>query len=260
LNYAMNCHFSPALTSWVDAVPALKLALQYDSDNCMAMTMLCFNTLARARIFGWRLTQKSDGEYAQDLIERAQSLKSNNEVVRMVHGALLLYVLGDHRAARIEAEESLKLNPDFYHSINLMSQVELFGGDIEKTAELAQRSIDCDPAYPYLHLYQRGAGYVHAVSGRYPDAINCFERADRGAPGLPHNLIGLAASLQLNGNTERAQKTMDTLLGIAPDFNLAEAAAWPFRQPTDWEPFKVALSSSGGPLRSPLRIVEGGVA
>jgi adenylate cyclase len=257
LNHAQNRNFTPTRTSWDHGVVALKLVLQRDSDNWMAMTMLCWSTLARSRIFGWRQTTKADSAKACSLIERAQVIKPNSEVVRMVHGALLLYVMRDHRAARIEAEESLRLNPDYYHAINLMSQIELFTGNLENATALALRSVDCDPGYPYLHLYQRGAGYVYAVSGKYADAVDSFQRADRAAAGLPQNLIGIAASSQLNGDIEGAQRAMASLLGLAPDFNLAECDPWPFPDPAEWTPFQNALSTGGAPLQPPLRMEEG---
>ena len=51
---------------------------------------------------------------ARGLVEHTQILKPNSEAVRMVYGALLLYVMHDHKAARIEAEASLLgLAPDF---------------------------------------------------------------------------------------------------------------------------------------------------
>ncbi len=174
----------------------------------------------------------------------------------MVHGALLLYVMRDHRAARIEAEESLRLNPDYYHAINLMSQIELFSGDLETATALALRCVDCDPGYPYLHLYQRGAGYAYAVSGKYADAVDSFQRADRAAAGLPQNLIGIVASSQLNGDIEGAQRAMASLLGLAPDFNLADCDPWPFRDPAEWTPFQDALAARGAPLQPPFRMAE----
>ena len=251
LNHAMTCNFTPTVTSWDQADSALHLVLQRDPDNWMAMAMLCWNMLARSLILGWRQMGAADAAVARGLIERAQILKPNSEVVRMAQGALLLYVEREHGAARIEAEESLRLNPDFYHAINLMSQIELFTGDPDKATELALRCVDCDPGYPYLHLYQRGAGYVSAVSGNYADAIDRFQRADRAAAGLPQNLIGLAASAQLSGDIAGAQRAMASLLELAPDFNLAECDPWPFSDLGKWEPFRDALVASGAPHQPP---------
>ena len=259
LNHAMNCNFTPTVTSWDHADSALKLVLQRESDNWMAMAMLCWNMLARSLILGWRQIGTADAAVARGLIERAQILKPNSEVVRMAQGALLLYVLRDHGAARIEAEQSLRLNPDFYHAINLMSQIELFTGDLQKATELALRCVDCDPGYPYLHLYQRGAGYVYAVSGNYADAIDRFQRADRAAAGLPQNLIGIAASSQLDGDIAGARKAMASLLELEPSFNLEDCDPWPFRDPAGWTPFRNALAAAGAPLQPLLREERNGV-
>jgi tetratricopeptide (TPR) repeat protein len=237
----------------------LKLVLQRDSDNWMAMTMLCWNTLAKSRIFDWRQATEADVAKARKLIERAQIIKPNSEVLRMVHGALLLYVMRDHGAARIEAEESLRLNPDYYHAINLMSQIELFTGDLEKATALALQSVDCDPGYPYLHLYQRGTGYVYAVSGKYADAVDSFQRADRAAAGLPQNLIGIAASSQLSGDLEGAQMSVESLLELEPSFNLEDCDPWPFRDPAGWTPFRNALAAASAPLQPLLREERNGV-
>ena len=196
---------------------------------------------------------EADAARARGLIERAQILKPNSDVLRMVHGARLLYVMRDHGAARIEAEESLRLNPDYYHAINLMSQIELFTGDLETATALALRSVDCDPRYPYLHLYQRGAGCVYTVSGKYTDAVDRFQRADRAAAGLPQNLIGLAVSSQLSADIEGAQKAMTSLLRLAPEFNLAECDPWPICDPAEWTPIQDALAAAGAPLQPLLR-------
>jgi len=257
LNHAMKRNFTPTRTSWDQAASALNLVLQRDSDNWMAMTMLCWNTLARSLILGWRQIAEADAAMARGLIERAQILKPNSDVLRMVQGALLLYVMRDHGAARIEAEESLRLNPDYYHAIFLMSQIELFAGDQEKAAALALRAVDCDPGYPYLHLYQRGAGYVYAVSGKYADAVESFQRADRAAAGLPQNLIGIAASSQLKGDIDGAQRAMASLLDLAPDFNLAECDPWPFSEFAKWTLFQDALAASGAPTRPSIPMADG---
>ncbi|MCP5086330.1 MAG: hypothetical protein GY952_05955 [Rhodobacteraceae bacterium] len=248
LNHAMNHHFTPTCESWELAAQALQQVLRRDPDNWMAMTMLCFNILAKSRIFGWRQAKKANVAMARQLIERAQIIKPQHEVVRMVHGALYFYVLNNHAAARIEAEESLKLNPDYYHSINLMSQIEVFAGDHQKAMVLALRAMDCDPGYPYQHLYQRGAGYVYTVRGKFGGAVDRFQRADQAAPGMPQNLVGIVASATLHGDTDTAQKSLKSLLELSPDFNLAEYEPWPFQDPAKWAPIYNALAASGAPL------------
>jgi adenylate cyclase len=245
LNYAMNRHFTPVRASWDEAVPALQLVLERDGDNWMAITMLSFNIFTKMRICDWRQMSEADAETARCLIERAHVLKPSSEVVRLVHGGYLFYVEHDHGSARIEVEESLRLNPNYYHSIDLMSQIEAFSGDAGKAKQLALRATDCDPGYPYLHLYQRSLGYVHLVVGDHAAAEDLFRRADRAAPGLPQNLIGIAASIQLQADANGAQAAMGALLQLVPDFNLDEYEPWPFLDPSKWVAIREALEEAG---------------
>ncbi len=258
LNYAMSHHFYPSRESWDKSAAALRLALERDPDSWMAKTMLCFNIMATGRLFGWRPLTEAAAEEAVALVEEAQRLKPKNDVVHMARGVYLLYVRRDHRAARVDAEEALRLNPDFHHSINLMSLVELYDGDPERARELALRAADCDPAHPYLHIYERGVGLVEAAAGRNEAAIERFMRADRAAPGLPQNLIGLAICRQRGGDADGEAEAVRALLAVAPDFNLAEMDPWPFRDADLWAPFGRALAEAGapeGPMRDQIRLV-----
>ena len=83
--------------------------------------------------------------------------------------------------------------------------------------------------------------------GNFAAAVDSYQRADRAAAGLPQNLIGVAASAQLGGDSEVAQRAMASLLELAPDFNLAECDPWPFRDPAKWAPFRDALAACGAP-------------
>ena len=244
LNLAMNCHFVPTLDSWEKAVPALNLVLERESENWMAMTMRCFNLFTKLRIFGWRRLAETDAEFARELIEKAHTLKPDSEVVRMVHGAFCFNVERDINAARIEAEESLRLNSNYYHSIDLMSQIELFSGNITKAIDYASRAVECDPGYPYLHLYQRSLGYVNLVAGNYAAGAEIFQRADHNAPRLPQNIIGIIACAQLGSDQVQSQSAVKSLLEVVPEFNLEEYEPWPFTEPTKWAAVHEALAKA----------------
>ena len=243
LNYAMSCHFKPAPADWDQAVEALELALDRDKRNWMAMTMLSFNYTSRCRLFGWTKSEQLPSSTAREWIEKALAIKPDSEVVRLVHGVYLLYAERNPNSARTQVGESLRLNPDYYHSINVMSQIELNAGNLESAYDFAKKAADCDPGYPYLHLYLRDLGYVLMALGKYENAINKFERADMAAPGLPRNLIGMIACGYLAGNAEYAQKAYVKLLEVANDFKVGEYDPWPIPSLADWPELNDALES-----------------
>jgi adenylate cyclase len=258
LNHAMGHHFKPTRKSWDRAVPLLEMALNRDSDNWMAMTMLSFNIMAREHLFGWRESTTTDIRRARALVERAQRLNPNSDSVRVVQAALLLFEMRDHGAARIEAEHALFLNPNYYSALWILALIECTDGATEKGKRLALQAADSNPGDPLIYRSLRGAGVAHAVAGEYGAAADWFLRADRAAPDLPQNLIGLAACRQLGGDAAGARAAMAALLDLAPDFNLGELNPWPLRDPDDWTPFRDALVAAGAQLQPPLRVVEGG--
>lgn len=243
LNHAMGCHLTPSAASWSRARSALERVLELDRENWMAMTMLSWNRLGITRILGWRQIGAEDAARAQDLIERAMRLQPHDHLVRTVRGAFLFHARGLLETARLDLEEALALNPNYYHTLDLMAQVALCEGDADRAEELCRATLACDPAYPFRHLYYRGAGLVALGRGDHAAAVDRLLRADRAAPGLPANLAALSAAHALSGRMDRARETYRALLELAPDFSVPSMARLPFRDPELAERVPRALSA-----------------
>lgn len=257
LNLAARHFMSPTCESFTRAASLLEIALARDADNWMAMSMLSFYTMRRQEL-GWRAITRADADRTLSLIEHALRLSPNSDVVRMTRAKALLFVNHDHRAARVEVEQALKLNSNYIRSIVLLAQIEAYDGNADKAVALARQAVDGDPGHPHLYTFLRQAGVTFSVVGDFIGAAEMFMRADLVAPALPSNLIGLAACRRLAGDADGARTAMATLLDAAPAFNLAELAPWPFRDAENWVPFHDALAAAGGALQPSLRVVEGG--
>ena len=229
LNYAMGCNFVPTNESWGRSRRALELVLKRDSKNWMAATMLCWNLIGMSRILGWRNMEKAQIDQAQAEIDKAARVRSNDHLVRTVRGTLSLFGRGDLQAARLDLEEALKLNPNYYHTIDAMALIDLAEGNSENAVRLSQIALSCDPAYPYRHLYHRDAGQVALVVGDYDGAIQHLMHANFTAPDLPANLALLCAAQTLAGNKAGAQMHSSRLEQIAEDFDPALFARLPYR-------------------------------
>ena len=88
-----------------------------------AATMLCWNLIGMSRILGWRNMEKAQIDQAQAEIDKAARVRSNDHLVRTVRGTLSLFGRGDLQAARLDLEEALKLNPNYYHTIDAMALI-----------------------------------------------------------------------------------------------------------------------------------------
>lgn len=243
LTHAMGYNFVPAEESWMRSRQALELALERDPENWMAMTMLSWNVMGMNRILGWQNMSQADMDIAKLMIDRATSLMPNDHVVRAVRGFFSLYGSGDLQMARVDMEEAVNLNRNFYHAINGMSLVEIADGETDKAVRLAEITLTCEPAYPYRHLYCRDAGLVALVSGECDQAVRLLMLADRAAPDLVANIALLAAANVLAGQDDVAKRHYARLLELASDFEPREFAQLPFREKSVATMIPDALSS-----------------
>lgn len=228
LNHAMGCHYKPNLASWERGNIAIRKAIDLDQTNWTAMSMLCFNILSQRRLFDWRGLSTEEVKEAGDWIARALELNPANQLVRTVSGAYCLFGLGDVVSARIELDEALQLNPSYYHALNLISLVELYEGYTSRAKEYANEALKCDPTYPYRHLYRRDAGLIALYQEEYEEALHHLVRADRSAPGLPLNQVGLVAANALLERREEAGKSYDQLCQAYPEFDPDRLIEMPF--------------------------------
>jgi len=194
---------------------------------------------------------------ARELAEYAHRLNPDSDSARIAHGFLLLFGMKNHSAARIEIEHALFLSPNYYSAHWLLGLIECTGGAIEKGKRHALHAANSNPSDPLLFRSLFGAGIAHLADGEYGPASDWFLRASRTAPNLPQNMAGLAVSLQLKGNTEKAASAMASLIKIAPDFNVKEFCPWPFRNEDDRQQFRDALVAAGAPLNPPSTALEG---
>jgi tetratricopeptide (TPR) repeat protein len=258
LNFASLSFQSPTREKWEEAKMLSDLALQRQPDNWMAMAMSASGIFGTEYLFGWRGMTPEAAEATHKLLKRALQLKGESDFVRSMHAGFLLNHVRDHRAARIEAEQALQLNPAFGQAASFLAEIEAFSGDKARAKTLALRSVDCDPSAPNFHLLALGVARVFAALGDYAVAADWFQRADSASADRPGVLAGLAACRQLAGDAEGARAAMAALLAVAPDFNLAEMQTWPFADTADWAPFHAALVEAGAPeqpMRDQIRLV-----
>ena len=79
------------------------------------------------------------------------------------------------------------------------------------------------------------------------DAAEWFGTADPAAPGLPHNLIGLAASHWLDDDPDGARGAVARLRDAEPDFRIGDLMTLPFGDPAVWDRLVGALRAAGAP-------------
>jgi tetratricopeptide (TPR) repeat protein len=126
-----------------------------------------------------------------------------------------------------------------------LGAAQVFGGEYEDGIETAMRSVRVDIRDPYVHLYNRVVGYGYFGAMKFQEAADWFGKADQLAPGLPHNLIGLAASQWHGGDHEIARNTVARLLIEEPAFRVRDMTTLPFQETEVWDHIIKGLLAAG---------------
>ena len=197
--------------------------------------------------FGFRALDDAVIKTAFQQIEEAQRLTNKSDMVLVVYSGLLLYGLGRHDDALAAAERSLQLNSNYNMGYWALAAAKVFTGDFKNGIEAATSAVDIDIRDPYVHLYSRVAAYGYFALSRFDDAAQWFSKSDQLAPGLPHNLIGLAASRWHDGDHAGAEDAITRLLDGEPAFRMGNMMTLPFQTVAVGDRFLEGLRSAGAP-------------
>ncbi len=239
--------FTPTKAGWQRGGAIAEQALRRDPENFMALAMAAAGNGLAEYFYGFRQPDDIVTEQAFRQVEQARRLTDNSDMLLTVYSGLLLYARRRLEEAAAAAERSLQLNPEFNMGLWCLGAAKVFAGDYGDGADAATRAVNVDIRDPYVHLYSRVAGYGHFGAMRFQQAADWFWKADQSAPGLPHNLLGLAASHWLNDDREGAHGAIARLLDAEPEFRIGEMLRLPFRDAAVWDSFIGGARAAGAP-------------
>ncbi len=239
--------FTPTKDGWLTGGVIAEQALQRNPKNFMALAMAAAGGGLAEIFFGFRKPDDAVIETAFQQVEEARRQTNKSDMLLVVYSGLLLYARARHEEAAAAAQRSLQLNPGFNMGLWSLGAAEVFAGDYSNGMDAATQAVNVDIRDPYVHLYSRIAGYGHFGAIQFQEAADWFWKADQLAPGLPHNLVGLAASQWLNGDHEGARGTLARLLDEEPEFRVGDMMTLPFRDVAVWDRFLDGLRAAGAP-------------
>ena len=239
--------FTPTKESWLRGGMIAELALEREPTNFMALAMAAAGYGMAEFLYGFRQPDDAVVDTAFERLEVARRQTNTSDMLLSVYSFMLLFGRRRHTEAVAAAERSLQLNPEFNLGLWALGAAKVFAGDFENGIDAATRAVNVDIRDPYVHLYSRIAGYGHFSIMEFQEAADWFWKADQLAPGLPHNLVGLAASQWHNGDHEGAHGTVARLLDEEPEFRVRGLMTLPFRDVAVWDRFLDGLRAAGAP-------------
>ncbi len=239
--------FTPTKAGWSGGGHIAEQALELAPRNFMALAMAAAGLGLAEYLYGFRKPEDAVTSLAFRRLDDALRLNNRSDMLHATHACLLLHGPRRHHDGAAAARRALEFNPDYNMGLWQIGAAQTFAGDYDAGAETATRAVNIDIRDPYVHLYSRTAAYGHLGAERHGEATGWFRRADQLAPGLPHNLIGLAVSSWLDDDEEGARLAVARLLEEEPEFRISEAVAPPYRDDAARTRFVDALRRAGAP-------------
>jgi adenylate cyclase len=240
--------FTPTKDGWLRGGRISEQALELNPQSFMALAMAAAGLGLAEELYGFRRTADEIAALALKRIDEAIRINNRSDMVHITRAGLLLYHRRGYRGAITEARSALALNPDFNMALWMLGAAQVFSGD-QQGVYSVRRAVEINRRDPYVHLFWRIEGYGHFASGKYEEAIDSFTSADAVAPGLPPNMLMLAATLQLAGEEALAGEMVQRIKVIEPDFTLDTMNPPPFANKNVAALIFEALTIAGAPAR-----------
>jgi tetratricopeptide (TPR) repeat protein len=247
LSFSGVTFFTPTKDAWRRAGMIAEIALKRAPTNFMALAMAAAGHGMAELFYGFRQPDRAVVDIAFERLEEARRQTNKSDMLQIVYSGMLLFARGRHQDAVAAAERALQLNPEYNMALWTLGAAQALDGKYVQGIENATRAVNIDIRDPYVHLYSRAVAYGYYGATDVEKAAEWFWKADQLAPGLPHNLAGLAVCRWHNGDHDGARGAVSRLLDEEPEFRVSDMMALPFRDAALWERFLDGLRAAGAP-------------
>ena len=150
--------------------------------------------------------------------------------------------MGDLVGAEQSYKRALALDPRFLPARVGLADVYELQGHAEKSLTEYRKAVELDPGNPEAHA---ALGRVLISYQRYPEAIRCLERGVEIAPNEPHMHLMLTSCYRINGDYEKAKKSLAAYGRLAPGSTATASAMRAIARETKQEqPLRSGRSTS----------------
>lgn len=179
---------------------------------------------------GWASDPVADSSKAAELSNAALMLDHNDAIALAIQGQVLSFTRRDYDRARTFLDRAVRVGPSCHLAWSLSSATHGWTGDGAKAIEHAERALRISPFDPFAYFAEHMLSQGHYVSRDFDKAIFWARRAADRNSRLTSNLRTLSAALVAAGERQEAQRVVQRLQAIEPNFDLDRfEARTPFR-------------------------------
>ncbi len=153
----------------------------------------------------------------------------------------------DHRAAEILIDHALRLNPNSFTVLNVNGWVRLNLHQYDRAQPSFEAAHRLSPLDPLVGSMMCGLSHVHALQGRFREALHWAELGVQANPTFTSSYVALIVAQVYLGHLDEARATVRRLLEINPSASLTRSRASGYKDNSLLEPRFAALRAAGLP-------------
>lgn len=232
----------------MDAAAALRLAIEREPENSMALAMLAAALLRHAEFSALALPAELAAEIRQTAKE-AVRYGPESYFARLMEGIVLYEVDGRLQDAQDQTESALERNANLVPALAMAVICRTHGGDVEGgLAEMTELEV-ASRTDPNRYRLMREIAVGHFMAGDDAAACRTVSRLIDGAPGLKRNWMIGAAIHMAAGDEAVAKELVARLLEAEPQLTLATMRPTVMGNAAAAERFREALLAAGLPAK-----------
>jgi adenylate cyclase len=192
--------------------------------------------------WGWSKSREKDLKLAYELAQKALALNAPKAEVYMLMSGVHLRKkeLKETIALR---EKAVALQPNHAYNNGLLAIALTYGGRSEEAIPIYKKAMRLDP-FPAV-IFINYLGHAYRLTEQYEKAIEAFKTATSRDRDFWLSHWGLTVCYGLLGREDEARTSAAEVLRIRPDFSLAKASGFPYKDKADEERCLEVLRKAG---------------
>jgi tetratricopeptide (TPR) repeat protein len=192
--------------------------------------------------WGWSKSIEKDLKLAYELAQKALALNAPKAEVYMLMSGVHLRK-GEIKETIALREKAVALQPNHAYNNGLLAIALTFGGRSEEAIQIYKKAMRLDPFPPVIFIHYLGTAY--RVTEQYEKAIEAFKTATSRDRDFWLSHWGLTVCYGLLGREDEARTSAAEVLRIRPNFSLAKASGFPYKDKADKERCLEVLRKAG---------------
>ena len=180
---------------------------------------IAFLAAAQARVSFWADSQGAGLERALETARQAVRLDERNSLALWAFAMIAVFTRRYDEAGSA-GEKGVAVNPNYAEAHTVLGVTRLYTGRFEDAIACFERAMALDPYFPGLWLYFK-AQAVYQL-GRYPEAVALLKRRIQRNPETDLARALLAACYGQMGLVDEAQEAWRELMRVNPGYSLGK--------------------------------------